>query len=82
MIVLSLQPYKNNKRHGIARIWNENEKLMHETTWQNEKWHGVSKGWDEDGKLYYKKYYLYNVLVSKEEWRKNQLIERLAKINA
>ena len=73
--------YQNGKRHGIHKGWYENGQLKYEWLYQNNGSLGIRKGWYEDGQLAYKEYYLYGNQVSEEEYRKHQLITKLAGIS-
>ena len=44
-------PYKNGKKHGIAKRYYENGKLASEIPYKNGEIHGVAKGYYESGKL-------------------------------
>ena len=62
----------------IKRSYYPSGQLAYEIPYQNNQRHGIEKSWHESGKLQLKKYYLYNEGVSKEEYRKHELVEKLS----
>ena len=46
-------PYKNGKKHGIAKRYYENGNLEYETPYKNGKKHGIEKWYYENGNLWY-----------------------------
>ena len=47
---------------------------------KNGQRHGFRRSWFDDGTLAYKKYYLYDIEVTEDEYRAHILIEQLAGI--
>jgi len=78
--LLSETPYLNGKRRGTRKVYYEDGKLYSETPYLNGQFHGVYRAYYEGGELWYENHHLYGRGVTKEEYRKHELIEELAKI--
>ena len=62
----------------VVKYWYENGKLKYEIPYHQGQLHGIEKWWRKNGQIWYENYYLYNKEVTKEEYRKHELIESLA----
>ncbi|KKL59678.1 hypothetical protein LCGC14_2212890 [marine sediment metagenome] len=65
----------------IEREYWSNGKLKYEVPYHQGQRHGVVKWWYKSGQLECENYFLYDEPVTKEEYRKHELIESLACLN-
>ena len=64
----------------IEKIYYSNGQLHYEIPYHQNQRHGIVKWWCENGQLECENYYLYDEQVTKEEYRKHELIENLASV--
>lgn len=67
----------NNEPHGKSEAWYPNGQLEWRVCWHRGKKHGECCIWGEDGALEYHEYFWYGQEISKEEYGKNRIIEKI-----
>lgn len=74
-------PYHKGYYHGTEKWWWGNGRLRYKCQRYKGQPHGISTGWYKNGQLNYKTYFLYGDPVSKEEYRRHELILKLSGLN-
>jgi hypothetical protein len=63
-------PFRNGRRHGVARVWHRNGKKASEESFHSGLLHGVCRQWDESGRLL-GKYVMVHGTGIQREWHDN-----------
>jgi len=70
----------NGKEHGIEKGYYRTGELCWIVAYRDGEPHGIEIGYDIVGAENYRSYYLYGNKATKEEYRKHELTEELAKL--
>lgn len=68
----------NGERHGVSQWFGRNGKLWYEEINKNGKLHGLSRTFGLFGMVIRTKYWMYGDEVSKEEYKRFELIKQLS----
>ena len=72
------RPHHEGQLHGIMKWWYKDGRLWSEFSYHEGQRHGEFKSWYNDGQSIYKIYYLYNNQVTREEYRRHEIIVKLS----
>jgi len=77
-VVCVVRLNKDKQLHGVSEFYNDEDNLESLLNYHSGKLHGECIDFDDDGGEDGVSWWWHGVEVTEEEWRKNELIERLA----
>ena len=70
--------HHEGKSHGIMKWWYKDGQLWSEFSYREGQRHGIFKSYYHSGQPSYQIHYLYNNQVTREEYRRHGIIEKLS----